>query len=684
MKINLRSVASKLFFCVFVGIFIFSSSLFFIVRSLLSQKMIENYTEDIVSEQESVELFMDRITDNLDRAVMFYDSAYRNMAEELRVLPETVNSLCTDLRSIFEISTITIYDKDGKQLSTSSFGQIPLTAQMKGVLSGGNYKDYVKENSTIYAVRAAPLLIDDKVAGAIAVKHPITTDNFVNKLSAYIEMDVTFFDGYKRAFTSLDNMKGTEIDNKDYIDRTLKGEEITEINRINGVRYLVNYYPLYNRSGKEILGTVFIGQELSVVKETVMTVFRPMIANSITLEILILLALVFLLQRLVVKRTAEITKAVEKLSSGEADLTYRLPVTRHDEFTVLATNVNKFIELLQDIIINLNSANDNLGVIGDSLGTNADESAKATAEIMSNIESVRRQTSTQSDAVNDTANVLQKSSENVDMLVNLVNDQVAGITESSAAIEQMLRNIKEVTNSVRKMSDSFRVLDSDVDVSNTKLSNVGVKVNQMADQSQMLLQANNMISQVASQTNLLAMNAAIEAAHAGEAGKGFAVVADEIRKLAETSSVQSKNISVELKQISSSIQDVVVLSKDSQVSFGSIVEQLDQTDVLMKQIESAMEEQEQASQQILLALNEMKNQATEVNDKSLELKHGVENVTANMNSVSSISDTIAGSMDEMAAGSQQINSSAQSVADLATQTKDDIMNVEALLNQFKV
>ena len=216
-----------------------------------------------------------------------------------------------------------------------------------------------------------------------------------------------------------------------------------------------------------------------------------------------------------------------------------------------------------------------------------------------------------------------------------------------------------------------------------KLENVGNKVNQMAEQSKTLLQANNMIAQVASQTNLLAMNAAIEAAHAGEAGKGFSVVADEIRKLAETSSVQSKNINTELKEISASIQDIVTLTGDARNSYSSIVSQLNSTDTIMEQIANAMAEQSLASTQILEALADMKGQSTSVNEKSKGLQRGIENVQNNMNVVAQVSDVILGSMDEMTAGSQEISTSSQSVSNLAQQTRDNIEIMDSLLKQFK-
>ena len=374
---------------------------------------------------------------------------------------------------------------------------------------------------------------------------------------------------------------------------------------------------------------------------------------------------------------------MRRLASGDADLTIRLPVKGNDEFAHISGNVNTFIIMLQTIVEELSKAQESLTEIGQSLGSNAQQSASATAEIMANIQGVRKQSENQSEAVANTTGVLGNSSASMNHLSDLVENQSAGITESSAAIEEMLGNITSVTNSVHRMADSFKELGVTVADGKNKLTNVDGKVNEIAEQSKMLIQANQIISQIASETNLLAMNAAIEAAHAGKAGEGFSVVANEIRKLAETSSTQSKNINAELKQISSSIKDVVSLSKDSQAAFGLIVTHLDSTDTIIHEIDNAMSEQENASRQIFGALSDMRNQAIEVSEKSQEVNNGIVAVTRDMDSVSQISSIILGSMDEMTAGAQEISTASQSVADLAIQTKQNIELMSEKLGKFK-
>ena len=682
-KIN--SVAFRFLLFFILGIMGYSATLFITIHSKLDKGLYDYIEDTLETDENGVNITIHGIEESTEFVADWISSSLHKSIHDVGYIDANyATKICANASESFDIGQAAIYDNNGKLISNTIMNNINVNSVVQqAIQSKSNKSSLVVSNTDLYAVSAIPMVHDKEVIAVSLVYTPVSSASFVEKISEMYDIQATYFSKYKRQYTTLPGMLGTTIDNTEIIDHVMKGNKVVQQLNIANTPYLANYFPIKDQNGK-IHGVFFIGKEVNAVDEISTKIFKPVAMLAPALTLLLMGLMVLIVYQVIIKKLKHLNKNMANLASGEADLTLRLPEIGKDEFRELCNNVNIFMELLQSLIKKLNGAQSSLESIGENLGTNSQESASATTEIMANIDSVRRQAKAQSDAVEETAIVIDKSSEGVEELVTQINNQVAGITESSAAIEQMLGNISSVSNSVKKMSDSFEILDTNVNDSNTKIEKVSNKVNEMAQQSEMLLQANNMIAQVASQTNLLAMNAAIEAAHAGEAGKGFSVVADEIRKLAETTSAQSKNINVELKDIINSIQEVVALSKDAMVAFNSIVSQLTSTDTIMGQIDNAMTEQSLASNQILEALSDMKNQSTIVNDKSLELKMGVSDVNKNMQTVSQVSSTILGSMDEMAAGSQQISASSQDVSELAMQTKENIELMDSLLKQFKI
>ena len=680
---KIKSVSRRIFAFLTGGILVYSLILFAIIYKNLNSGL-EEYVEEELLKYKSVATGevtykIDTIYNTAEWVVEYVQARY----QEGDVSEEYFNIACAEGINSFGAQTVYVVDTEGNQISSYEYGIAEKNEFMQQILRGDEIANIVVEDGEIYAIAGLPFKYEGKIAGAVIARMLAGGEDVVATVKDYTQCECTIFDGVVRDYTTLPGMLGTTIDDDTPIRRAEQGEETSKVAKIGSIVYITYYFPLTDVDGK-FLTTLFLGKPLTVVQVVTNEIFTPLLIFTVILSVLLIMLILFLVSRIVIRPLRQVNKAVSNLSSGEADLTYRLPVKGNDEFAKLSKDVNTFIELLHGIITELNGAQDSLVEVSQSLGTSSQQSASATSQIMANIAGVKRQSENQALAVNETSEVLRNSEAKVQDLSTLIDSQAAGITESSAAIEEMLGNITSVTGSIRRMAESFRVLGGTVSDGKKKLGNVDNKVQQIAEESKLLIQANQIISQIASQTNLLAMNAAIEAAHAGEAGRGFSVVADEIRKLAEDSSKQSKNIYSKLKEISSSIKEVVVLSKASQTAFGDIVNHLDSTDIIIREIDNAMTEQESSSRHIFEALSDMKNQAVEVRDNSQEVRREIAGVTGDMTKVAEISTTILGSMDEMNAGAKQISQAAQSVSDLANETNDQIHVMNDKLGRFKV
>ena len=682
---KIHSVAVRFVFFFILGIVAYSGILFLVVRGELDRGLKSYIEETLLADEAGISDSIDDVGESTDFVAQWIAKTLSESVSPSRgtIDNEFARIVCVNACDNFDIGKAAVFNSDRNLLSKNKLYDINFYSLLDSALNGRKASSLVATAKDLYAVSAVPVKNNNNVIAAAVVATPVSSQKFVESVADMYQVHATFFCSYDIEYSTVPGTCGVRMSNTDAFDKALEGERVIDEKKIGGIPFIVNYFPLKDRDNNT-KAVFFIGKQIETVEKITNSIFIPLMIFAIVVTVFLIFAMLFAIYFMMIKKLNYVGKSMAELSSGDADLTKRIPAEGKDEFAELCTNVNTFLEVLQGIVIKLKGAQSSLEAIGENLGSNSQESASATTEIMANIDSVRRQAKNQADAVDGTADVLDKASGNVEELMAQIDNQVAGITESSAAIEEMLGNINAVSNSVKKMADSFHILDSNVGDSNTKIQRVGDKVVEMADQSQMLLQANNMIAQVASQTNLLAMNAAIEAAHAGEAGKGFSVVADEIRKLAETTTAQSKNINVELKDIINSIQDVVNLSQDAKEAFGSIVTQLSSTDIIVEQIDNAMAEQGLASNQILEALADMKNQSAIVSDRSMEIKEGVDGVNQNMVTVSQVSNTILGSMDEMAAGSQQISSSSQSVSELAMETKENIELMDSILKQFKV
>ncbi|MFW5695082.1 MAG: methyl-accepting chemotaxis protein [Alkalispirochaeta sp.] len=443
------------------------------------------------------------------------------------------------------------------------------------------------------------------------------------------------------------------------------------------------YIPLRDFSG-EINGQIISVMDVSGLREVARGRIIRLSAIVLAMIVAAAIVLVYFIARGVAAPLTTTADNLKQIALGDGDLSLRMPETRADEIGRLARHFNNFVGNLAQIVRAIQDTTVELTANAQRLDDSSDNTQLSANSINGLVMRVSEQIQEQDASISQSSASVEQITGNIGSLEQVITQLSESIDDSAASVEEMAANISSITRNLERVDEYVDKLVNASERGRETIHQVTDRINEVVEQSEHLQQANQLIASVSAQTNLLAMNAAIEAAHAGEYGRGFAVVAEEIRSLAENSATQSKIISGELKKTRTYIENVVSANHEVDEAFGSMREMVSTVNDLETSVRDALREQEAGSSSVMGNLQQMRDMGSQVNGGISEISNGSQTIVTEMTKLVEISRQVTALMEEISSGSEMIGANMDEVSQQSRRNRELVETVSAESRRFKV